>query len=65
MCPAYLWDFMWRRLVFHYRRFGISCGSISKCQAVRRLDVCSVEWDVGLKCYIGKVSVSGLATLPE
>ena len=29
---------------------GYRVGHISKCEAVRRLDVCSVEWDVDLKC---------------
>jgi hypothetical protein len=44
---------------------GYLVGPISKCQAVRRLDVCSVGWDADLICYVDKVSASGLATLPE
>jgi hypothetical protein len=44
---------------------GYLMGPISKCQAITRHDVCSVEWDVDLKCYVVKVSASGLATLPE
>jgi hypothetical protein len=44
---------------------GYLVGPISKCQAIRRFDVCSVECNVDLKCYVVKVSAPGLATLPE